>query len=121
MEKHRNLRKHTLSEIKQNTREAPDISMQEYEQSEDTTHFKIPQNTKGTQDISKFHKILEEHKTFLNSIKLMNTNKKIENPQNTRASAAQTTQYNGDGQDVSNSHKTPKKHESHKTRLKVQS
>ena len=44
----------------------------------------------------------------------MNTNKKIENPQNTRASAAQTTQYNGDGQDVSNSHKTPKKHESHK-------
>jgi hypothetical protein len=51
----------------------------------------------------------------------MNTNKKIENPQNTRASAAQTTQYNGDGHDVSNSHKTPKKHESHKTRLKVQS
>jgi hypothetical protein len=34
--------------------------------------------------------------------------------------AVQTPQDNGEGQDVSKSHKTPEKHESHKTRLKVQ-
>ena len=53
MEEDRNSRKHKLPEIMQNTREAPDISLSENEQFEDTTHIKIPQSTRGTQDISK--------------------------------------------------------------------
>ena len=96
MEKHRNHRKHKLSDIKQNTRKAPDISLQEYEQFEDLTHFNIPQNTRGKQDISKFNKILLKDK------------------------AVQNSQDNRGRQDVSKSRKLPEKHKSRKTGLKVQ-